>query len=637
MLGSRLKTFVVVFLITALSLVLITFTSRTLVFNDISHWTYDFLVNHQRNPAPDPNIVIVDFDDETFSVLKQFPIPRSAVAQVINKVSAGNPRVIGLDFLLSELRSSTEDDAMRSALSAAGNVIIASQSGSGGVPAVEPLAQFCSPDPSSYGSCTQGAVGFGFVNFPIDSDGFIRRFLLFSADSHSSQSFPLLIAQSFANTTLTAGITSAAFNGHAIPYAETELHSILIASWSPAPARRISALKLLNGNFDVRALRDKIVLIGQGSDAAHDREFTPVFRFGTSDDVRIRLTGTEVHAAAISTLLNGTAVRPLPEPVLWTISFLLTAVVVWLLLTREPKYSLLLTVIIAVLCYAAAQLLFSGMHIWFQFLATELCITLAVPLTLTYQFVQERFLKSEALEQREQVMGLFSRYVAPDVAKEIWNRRNEVLLAGEERIATVLFSDIRSFTALTAGKPSQAVLAWLNDYLSAMDEVISAEGGFLNKFIGDGLMVLFGVPLGQSVEADAVRALRCAINMHRRTRELNEAHAQENGYAAIKIGVGLHTGPLTCGSVGSRNRLEYSVIGETVNLASRLESLTKDFKTDIVLSSSTWMYVKGSFERFDDLGPARVRGFDEAIHLYGLKMSEKAFEDLAPVSVANQR
>ena len=612
--------------IAAMSLVLVIFASRTLVFNDVNHWTYDFLVNHGSNLAPDPNIVVVDFDDATFAALKQFPVSRSVVADVITKVAAGNPKVIGLDFLLSEKRTPSQDAAMSSALASAGNVIIASQSGSGGLPSDDPLPEFCAPDPAVYGNCREGAVAFAVINLPVDSDGFIRRFLLFSADKHASESFPLLIAESFRGKSLVASASSANFDQHRIAYAEKSLRTVLIGSWSPQPAQSISALRILHGDFDANSLRDKIVLIGQSSDAARDREFTPVFRLSTPDNVRIRLSGVQIHAAAIATLLNGSSIRPVPLPVLFAISFLLAFLTTWLLLTREPKHSLLLTIVMALVIYVTSQVLFGHAHVWLQFLAIELCMAMAIPLTLGYQFLQERLLKSEALAQREQVMGLFSRYVAPAVAKEIWDRRNEVVLAGEERVATVLFSDIRSFTALTAGKPSQTVLTWLNEYLTAMDEVISAEGGFLNKFIGDGLMVLFGVPLSHGVADDAVRALRCAVEMQRRVEALNRAHASESTYAALKIGVGLHTGPLTCGSVGSPNRLEYSVIGETVNLASRLESLTKDFKTDIVLSGPTWQQVRNQFDGFDDLGPTKVRGFDEPIPLYGIRVTANSLE-----------
>ena len=128
-----------------------------------------------------------------------------------------------------------------------------------------------------------------------------------------------------------------------------------------------------------------------------------------------------------------------------------------------------------------------------KFVTTEAVVLLALPAGLGYRFVQERWLKSQAEAERQQLMGIFSRYVSPEVAAEIWERRGEIVLGGQEKTATVLFSDIRSFTAITAGKPSTEVLGWLNDYFTAMAEVIQEQGGFLNKFIGDGIMVLYEI------------------------------------------------------------------------------------------------------------------------------------------------
>jgi adenylate cyclase len=221
------------------------------------------------------------------------------------------------------------------------------------------------------------------------------------------------------------------------------------------------------------------------------------------------------------------------------------------------------------------------------------------------------------------MMGLFRRYLSAEVAEEVWERRAEVVLEGQEKIATVLFSDIRNFTASTAGKDSRVVLRWLNEYLGAMDEVIRANGGFLNKFIGDGLMVIFGVPLSAGVEEDACRALRCASNMLAMVDDFNRAGGSRD-FPPIKIGIGLHTGKLTCGNIGSRNRLEYSVIGETVNLASRLESLTKDFKTDLVMSGVTYAAVKHSCPNVRALGKVPVRGFSGELQLYGASAADGA-------------
>ena len=196
--------------------------------------------------------------------------------------------------------------------------------------------------------------------------------------------------------------------------------------------------------------------------------------------------------------------------------------------------------------------------------------------------------------QRQELMSMFERYVSPEVAAEILRRRGEIVLAGEEKTATVLFSDIRNFTELTAGKPSSQVLAWLNNYFEAMADIIMENGGFLNKFMGDGMLVVFGVPLSQGVEKDACQAVRTASQMVERVKQIN-ADSQQ-AHSGLRIGVGLHTGKLTAGNLGSADRMEYSVIGETVNLASRMEGLTKKFRTGTVMSAQTRELVRSQFE-----------------------------------------
>ena len=212
-------------------------------------------------------------------------------------------------------------------------------------------------------------------------------------------------------------------------------------------------------------------------------------------------------------------------------------------------------------------------------------------------------------------MSLFERYVSPELASEIWERREEIVLGGQERVATILFSDIRNFTKITAGKPSAEVLAWLNEYLTAMDEVIRANAGFLNKFIGDGIMVVFGAPLPAEPSAGARHAIECALAMLERVDELNRIHANDTHHPRLAVGVGVHTGCVTAGNVGSQSRLEYSVIGETVNLASRLEALTKEFKAPIVMSQETHALVKQHFST-RLLGETLVRGFDKKIPVF---------------------
>jgi adenylate cyclase len=156
-----------------------------------------------------------------------------------------------------------------------------------------------------------------------------------------------------------------------------------------------------------------------------------------------------------------------------------------------------------------------------------------------------------------------------------------------------------------------------------MDEVIREHGGFLNKFIGDGLMIIFGLPLSRGVHDDAARAVRAAQAMLKRVEMLNRQHAGNPDMPQIRIGIGIHTGTLMAGSIGSASRQEYSVIGETVNLASRLESLNKPYKTEILLSQATYDLLQEDFEAFRALGEAKVPGLEEPVAIYTIAAAEE--------------
>jgi adenylate cyclase len=602
----------------------ITFSaSRTTPFRDADHWSYDFLVNHWRRVPQNHDIVFVDFDEASFREINQFPIPRSAVARLIRKINEGAPKVIGLDIFLSEARDAGADQEMQQSLAEAGNVLVASQVSSHGRPPVRPLPMFCDPEKPGQGASlckegTNGAYGFAFVNLPIDSDGFIRQSFLFSAGPQPSISFPLMLAQLFTGEQIRPGDREhALFLDHAVPYADGSRTTFLIEQWDDNLVKKVSASDVLDGTvIPAKEFSGKLVLVGQSNDAARDWQFTPVFRLSHSDGSRTLLSGTQVHAASIATLLSGTAIGTADERIIWVLTLVVCGVLVWFTLRGPLRHAMTAVLAAMVLAFVAAQLLFSNGHVWYHFLLSETSFALVPPVALAYNYVHEKLLRSEALADREQLMGLFSRYVSLEVAKEIWRRRDQVILSGEERVATVVFSDIRSFTASTAGKPSQEVLEWLNGYLTDMEEVISAESGFLNKFIGDGLMVLFGVPISDGVKQDARKAVQAAHGMLKRVDELNRRNYGNNIFPPLKIGIGIHTGRLTCGNVGSRKRLEYSVIGETVNLASRLESLTKELHSEIVMSEATYELVKEYFPRGRALGETPVRGIAQSVRLF---------------------
>jgi CHASE2 domain-containing sensor protein/class 3 adenylate cyclase len=572
---------------------------------------YDRLVQARGFPPSHPDLAFVDFDDESVQALGVFPIPRAVLAALLERIAQGEPEVIGLDIMLSEKRpAEAEGEAkLAAALASAGNVVLVSNFGSLQLMASEPLPEF-----------RQHALDVAFGNMRLDGDGFVRRMYLgVRTADYTAVSFPVALATNFLQKPLEpAGPGLFRLGPSVIPLDDSGYPVALIGYWSPHPAEVVPSQQVLRADFDPKSLKGKIVIVGMSSSKGQDRFNTPVFR---AEGGRKLVSGPEIHAAAVATLLTGQTVGALSPGSRAILSFLLSWAVVLLVIRSRLAYAVVAVALAGVGTYLAARHLFIGYHLWMRFISTEATILLALPAGLAFRFLQERQLKAEAEAEQKELMNLFGRYVSSEVAAEIWRRRGEIVLAGEEKTATVLFSDIRNFTGLTAGKPSAEVLAWLNAYFTAMSEVVHNNGGFLNKFIGDGIMVVFGVPLGSGDRDDACRAVRTGLEMLERVESFNDELGE--GRPHIKIGVGIHTGLLTAGNVGSDKRVEYSVIGETVNLASRLESLCKEFKTPLILSPTTEALVREDFETAL-LGDAPVRGFEGKFNLYSVRAKTSA-------------
>jgi adenylate cyclase len=212
------------------------------------------------------------------------------------------------------------------------------------------------------------------------------------------------------------------------------------------------------------------------------------------------------------------------------------------------------------------------------------------------------------LEEREKIRDIMDKVVSPEIAYELLRRG--VTLGGEEREATVLFADIRGFTTLSEQLPPPELIQLLNAYLSRMSRVIEEKKGVIDKYIGDEVMAIFGAPLASSDHA--LRAVMAAVDM---LKELQQFNAAEGRNAPLRIGIGIATGPVIAGNVGSPQRLNYTVLGDTVNLASRLQGLTKDYGAPLLISGTTYDQVATKIPcRL--LGKSTVRGRQEETLLY---------------------
>jgi adenylate cyclase len=604
---STLRAWLMITALAVLLAAIFTTFDRYGLFHKLDLQAFDLLAATQHPVPPDAHVINVDFDESTVRRYDAFPIKRALLAEVVKKIAMGKPSAIGIDIILDRPRDEADDARLASVIEDAGNVILVSEYGFGDHPRSDPLPIF-----------KKVAAGVAFGDLVIDDDGAIRRmFLRITTPDYKAFSLPVAVADFASDQHLGPGGPGfLLFGTTKLPLASTHPDTAWIHSYPSVPTRIVSVESLLAGNFDTSIFIGKAVLVGQSSEMGKDLFATPLTRAGITVGGRSLVSGAEIHAAAAATLLNKDFLRALHFFPRAAIGFLLALCVVTIGFRYRWYVALVACIVFIVLVFFSAAFLYANHHLWTPLVSIEACILAAFPAGLGYRSVEERRLKNAMEAERRQLMGLFERYVSADVAAEIWKNRNAIVLAGEERVATLLFSDIRSFTAMTAGVPSQQVLAWLNRYLTAMGLVIKQNRGFLNKFIGDGIMVVFGAPLSEGPREDACRAVRCALEMLASVEKWNTE--KSTGDPTLKIGIGIHTGMVTAGNVGSPDRLEYSVIGEAVNLASRLESLTKDFKTPLILSPATWEQVREQFPTVP-LGEAPVRGFANPIPLYSVE------------------
>jgi len=220
---------------------------------------------------------------------------------------------------------------------------------------------------------------------------------------------------------------------------------------------------------------------------------------------------------------------------------------------------------------------------------------------------------AEGLEERDRVKETFNKFHSKEIAEKLLS--GEVKLGGERKDATIFFSDVRGFTSLSETMEPEKVVELLNEYMTRMVSVIRRHGGIVDKYVGDAIMALWGVPI--SSEGDTARAVRACLEMRRELAALNELRISR-GQPALKIGMGLNCGQVIAGNIGSEEKMEYTVIGDTVNTASRMESMTKEYGTDFLIPREIYDRVKDQFV-VEQCQSARVKGKSAAIEVFKVK------------------
>lgn len=355
---------------------------------------YDLLVFAGGAATANENIVIVDFDNASVEAIGKYPIPRKTMARVLARIAEGKPAVVGLDKLLSDTSDKESDDAMMAALDAAGIVVVPKVFGTDQVPADQPVDLFRRKDRPA-----------GFVNLIEDSDGFVRRmFVYVKTAAVSGLSFPVEIASQYLGQPLTREAAGVYRLGNLEIYLDgTGRGTALLGGWNRRPAKLVvSAGQLLSGEFDVSVFRGKIVLVGESSTAGKDLYATPVFRFRGPDAGRVQLSGVEIHAVALNSILSGRMIRVMGATAQWSVSFLFIVLASALVILLRLKFGIPATLVVFAGVFLTADLLFSFANIWMQFVSIEAGVALALTAGLGYRFWREGILKSQA-EEAERV------------------------------------------------------------------------------------------------------------------------------------------------------------------------------------------------------------------------------------------
>jgi class 3 adenylate cyclase len=546
------------------------------------------------------NIVLLLADQktrDTFPELEMFW--HKHYASVIQAAGQAGAKVIGLDHAFGKPVEQFEPDYDR---------LMSAAVSTSPVPVVCAYATELNTNPEAQSipiNMLSPALGLdGFANLTSDSDDFVRRQELMEAPSKDAAdppkpSFALRIAEKFAGSDAEWKNGRLFFQGRPIPVAADRSIAINYAGPpgtfpSVSLADFESAAKAGNTDQLRKWVSGKIVLMG--TDELDDRRATPFFTLFTG--TKWLTPGVEIHANTVRTLLNRIYLVPAPQWALLLALLFATSLAIFAVTSFVASRAVSFVLLEALVILAATHLAFE----WGIVLSTsEVLVATALGLiaSLVYRWATE-----------ETRGDLFHRAVSLFVGKQLATSLEEsqaIALSGKRMEVTILFTDIRGFTAFTEQmseeKGPEVVVQLLNEYMGMMVGIIVMYRGLVNKFIGDGILAVFSDDDEGAAPGDhALRAVRCATRM-------------VTARSQFETGAGIHTGPAVVGNVGSADKMEYTVLGDTVNLASRLESLNKEFHTKLLMTGTTQGKLENLVET-SHLGQAPVRGKALPIDLY---------------------
>ena len=590
----------------------------------------DLVFKLREAPPPPADVVVVAVDEKSIKQYGRWPWSRQVQARLIDALKRQGVAVIALDIIYLRPQDAAQDLALARALSEPGAPVVGGyffrdeQTVPGSAAAIEYLKESRirviqeAPDTrpervlsfpfveTNQSDLAPAFSGLGFFNYIPDPDGLIRDApLVLGYDGDFYPSLPLAALARYLKAPIELRLSVDGAEGVFLGSRSVPLDGLgrMAVSFYNGAQRIpfLSASDVLDRATAPDALRGRLVFVGVTELGIADVRPTPVDP---------SFPGVGVHATVASNILQGFYLHRDSRTVL--VDAALMALIPFLMVALMSRLGRVAWMIAAFVATLAG--------VWLAYYeivtSTGLLISLTYPVIAAsvgyFTFQTYQILVTQ--RQSRYLRQAFSTYVAPALVERLIKNPDALALTGEKRVISVLFSDIRGFTTLSEYLPAEVLVPVLNRYLGPMTDIVMGENGTLDKYIGDAVMALYNAPL--DVPDHAARAARSAIRMLHELERLNEDFTKDLGLR-LEIGIGIHTGEAVVGNMGSATRFDYTAIGDTVNLASRLEGRTKAYGVGIIVSESTRGALDGEF-RVRRLDRVRVKGKQEPVAIYQL-------------------
>jgi len=610
-------------LVGILTIALIWIASAAYVFENTELAAYDgwYALRNSLgiNVPVDDRFVIVGVDDSSIAQISQWPFNRAVHGELLDQLSEA--KVVAFDIILADPAKIPDDDPkLTEAIIRHGRVVLSTfilhelYQGQINSRPVHPIKEFT--DAVRAGG-QHKFHGRGIVNTPTSSDGAVRGNIPVDLDT-MGEPFPslaLAAVMQYKDYTVdmiqATGVSGPLTVGDLTINRDRDGQVLLNYFGKPGSIKTYPYADVLLGKVDKSVFKDKIVFIGATAPSLKDDFAMP---FAKDTQAGELMPGVEIQATSAATYLNQNSYTRAPNWLNMTITLVLGLVVLGIAAKTRAAIGATTVLSLSLIYVGVVFALWAYNRYWLDVVAP-----VATSLLVYTVSTVENYLREEA--EKARVRNLFGRYVSHNVVNELLSSPDMLQMGGRRFNVTIMFSDIRGFTTFSENRDPQEVVARINDYCTDMVELIYKHGGTLDKYMGDGIMAYFGAPIPQADHAE--RALQCAHDMREKMKELHVRWKAE-GVQTFKIGIGLNTGDVIAGNIGHPDRVEYSLIGSAVNLAARVEAMTKEYaKSEYGGIVVTGFTVDAAPElaaklHTEEIGEVEVRGMTSKVKIYAM-------------------